>query len=184
MLETSPGKYQAIWKVEGINPEDAESIQQSIAFEFGADPAATDSTRVLRLPGFANKKYEHNFPVIARQQTTQTYHPWDFELRTPPVEAKRDIDQARPSAGKKAEHTSQSERDYAYAKRALARGDDPEETIRRIADYRTGEKHDPEYYARHTVAKVQAHLGHTSAVNTEPEEQAESSHQHNFVENR
>jgi hypothetical protein len=35
--------------------------------------------------------------------------------------------------------------DWAYAKRALARGDDPEEVIRRIADYRADEKHDPEY---------------------------------------
>ena len=156
VLETSPGKYQVIWKVEGIKPDEAENIQQSIAYEFGADPAATDSARVLRLPGFANKKYEEDFPVAARQQTTQTYHAWDFKLRTPPVEAKRQIDRTRQSQSKKADHTSQSERDWAYAKRALARGDDPEEIIRRIADYRADEKHDPEYYARHTVAKAQA----------------------------
>jgi hypothetical protein len=31
---------------------------------------------------------------------------------------------------------TQSERDWAFAKRALACGDDPEEVIRRIADYR------------------------------------------------
>ena len=174
VLETSPGKYQAIWKVEGIKPEDAESTQQSIAYEFGADPAATDSTRVLRLPGFANKKYENDFPVTARQQTAQTYHAWDFKLRTPPVEAKRQIEQMRPSPAKNSDHTSQSERDWAYAKRALARGDDPEEVIRRIADYRAGDKHDPEYYAHHTVAKAQADL-HSRAA--EPgSEVAEISH--------
>src|SRR6266849_3063436 len=33
-----------------------------------------------------------------------------------------------------------------YAKRALARGDDHEEVIRRIADYRASDKHDPAYY--------------------------------------
>jgi hypothetical protein len=49
---------------------------------------------------------------------------------------------------------TQSERDWAFAKRALARGDDPEEVIRRIADYRADEKSDPDYYARHTVAKA------------------------------
>ena len=165
VLETSPGKYQAIWRVEGIKPEDAESTQQSIAYEFGADPAATDSTRVLRLPGFANKKYQHDFPVTARQETGQTYHAWDFKLRTPPVEAKRQIEQMRPSPPKNTDHTSQSERDWAYAKRALARGDDPEEIIRRIADYRTDEKHDPEYYARLTVEKAQANL-QTNAITT------------------
>jgi len=158
VLETSPGKFQAIWKVEGVKPEEAESFQQSIAYEFGADPAATDSTRVLRLPGFANKKYEHDFPVTARQETGQTYHAWDFKLRTPPVEAKRQIEHMRPSSTKNTDHASQSERDWAYAKRALARGDDPEEVIRRIADYRADDKHDPEYYARLTVEKAQAEV--------------------------
>jgi len=36
----------------------------------------------------------------------------------------------------------------------------PEEVIRRIADYRADEKHDPEYYPRHTVAKAQVALEH------------------------
>ena len=53
---------------------------------------------------------------------------------------------------------SQSEHDWAYAKRALARGDDPEEVIRRIADYRATDKHDPAYYARHTVEKALTEL--------------------------
>jgi hypothetical protein len=51
---------------------------------------------------------------------------------------------------------TQSERDWAFAKRALARGDDPEEVIRRIADYRAEEKHPN--YARHTVEKARAAL--------------------------
>jgi hypothetical protein len=42
-----------------------------------------------------------------------------------------------------------------YAKRALARGDDPEEVIRRIAYFRSGEKSDSLYYARLTVRKAQ-----------------------------
>ena len=56
------------------------------------------------------------------------------------------------------EHKSQSERDWAYAKRALARGDDPEVVIQRIADYRAEDKADPNYYARRTVTKAQAAL--------------------------
>ncbi len=176
VLETSPGKYQVVWKVEGIKPEEGENFQQAIAYEFGADPAATDSARVLRLPGFANKKYDEDFPVAARQQTTQTYHAWDFKLRTPPVEAKRQIDQPRQSLNKKADHTSQSERDWAYAKRALARGDDPEEIIRRIADYRADEKHDPQYYARLTVTKAQAQLSSKSVDTPEPQESATHFH--------
>ncbi len=176
VLDTSPGKYQVVWQVEGIKPEEAENFQQAIAYEFGADPAATDSARVLRLPGFANKKYDEEFPVTARLQTTQTYHAWDFKLRTPPVEAKRQIDQTRQSTSKKPDHTSQSERDWAYAKRALARGDDPDEIIRRIADYRADEKDDPEYYARHTVAKAQAQLSTKSVNSPKPQDSVARSH--------
>ena len=62
---------------------------------------------------------------------------------------------------------SQSEHDWAYAKRAVARGDEPEEIIRRIADFRAGEKPDPEYYARHTVAKAQAELERKTAPTSE-----------------
>jgi hypothetical protein len=86
VLETSPGKYQVVWKVQGIKPEEAENVQQAIAYEFGADLAATDSARVLRLPSFANKKYDEEFPVTAHLQTTQMYHAWHFKLRTPAVE--------------------------------------------------------------------------------------------------
>jgi RepB DNA-primase C-terminal helical domain len=53
---------------------------------------------------------------------------------------------------------SQSEADWAYAKRALARGQDPEEIICRIADYRAQDKTDPNYYARHTVTKAKIAL--------------------------
>jgi hypothetical protein len=61
-------------------------------------------------------------------------------------------------------HKSQSEQDWAYAKRALARGDDVEEVIRRIVDFRTGEKPNPEYYARRTVTKAQADLERQTAT--------------------
>jgi len=53
-----------------------------------------------------------------------------------------------------------------YAKRALARGDDPEGVIRRIADFRSSEKGDPLYYARLTVKKAQADMGRESAEAT------------------
>jgi len=53
-------------------------------------------------------------------------------------------------------YRSQSEADWAYAKRALARGDDPEQIVKRIADYRAHEKADPLYYAHLTVNKARA----------------------------
>jgi hypothetical protein len=159
VLNTSPEKFQVVWKVEGITPEEAEALQRGMVREFGGDPAATDSTRVLRLPGFANKKYDHNFYVEARFESTQAYHLRDFKVSIDSQDAPRPHNE-EAARNHRAPGTaqSQSEHDWAYAKRALARGDDSEEVIRRIADYRANDKSDPVYYARHTVSKAQEDL--------------------------
>ena len=78
VLSTSPDKFQVIWRVEGVTQEQAEAFLHALAREFDGDPAATDSTRVLRLPGFANKKYEEDFQVIVHAHTDRTYHARDF----------------------------------------------------------------------------------------------------------
>jgi hypothetical protein len=160
VLETSPEKYQVVWKVEGIAQDQAEALQRAMVREFGGDPAATDSTRVLRLPEFVNRKYETEHVVKAQLGATQTYHLEDFRLRTDLHEAPA---QYRPHETRSAPagDLTQSERDWAFAKRALARGDDPEEIIRRIADYRGDDKHPS--YARYTVQKAQAALHSGSA---------------------
>src|ERR1700687_1476886 len=80
VLNSSPEKHQVVWKVEGMNLEEAEGLLHALAHEFGGDPAATDATRVLRVPGFANKKYETDFYVQARREATETYHLRDFKL--------------------------------------------------------------------------------------------------------
>ena len=133
--------------------------------EFGGDPAATDSTRVLRLPGFANKKYDQDFYVQARAESTQTYHLRDFKVPVDSQDAPRHHNE-ETARSHRAPGTalSQSEHDWAYAKRALARGDDPEEVIRRIADYRANDKSDLVYYARHTVSKAQEGLQRKTVV--------------------
>src|ERR1700751_1524908 len=155
VLNTSAEKFQVVWKVEVVNTEDSESLNQAMVREFDGDPAATDTTRVLRLPGFANKKYQTDFYVQARTESTQTYHLRDFKLKFDSQDAPR---HHHEEVGRKQSASSstlsQSEHDWAYAKRALARGDDYEEGIRRIADYRASDKHDPAYYARHTVEKA------------------------------
>lgn len=165
VLNTSPEKFQVIWKVEGITPEEAEDLQRAMVREFAGDPAATDSTRVLRLPGFANKKYDQDFYVQARAESTQTYHLRDFKVPVDSQDAPRHYDE-KTARSNRAPVTalSQSEHDWAYAKRALARGDDPEEVIRRIADYRANDKYDAVYYARHTVSKAQEGLQRKTVV--------------------
>jgi hypothetical protein len=159
ILESSPHKFQVTWKVKGITQEESEWLQRAMVREFGADPAATDSTRVLRLPGFTNHKYEHEFVVNAHAEAAQTYSLDDFKIPKDLLEEQLDYtDVHEPRSLRVPGKRSQSERDWAYALRALARGDHPEEVIRRVADYRAEEKQNPEYYARHTVQKARAAL--------------------------
>jgi hypothetical protein len=159
VLDTSPGKHQVVWKVSGFTQDEAESLLHNLANKFGGDLAATDSTRVLRLPGFANRKLPEEFIVQVRQESDAVYTLRDFAIDEDSPEAPRHFSDYRqrertmPSG-----HKSQSEHDWAYAKRALARGDAPEIVIKNIADYRSGDKHDPNYYACHTVMKAQAEL--------------------------
>ena len=164
VLDTSPEKHQVIWRVEGLDQARAESLLHSLAAAFRGDPAATDISRVLRVPGFANRKYQEPFLVRAIQETNQIYQLHDFAAYQDSPDARRQWGENHGAARKIAlGHRSQSEADWAYAKRALARGDSSEEIIRRIADYRAEDKADPNYYARRTVTKAQAELYHGSA---------------------
>jgi RepB DNA-primase N-terminal domain len=157
-------KDQVVWKVSGFSQDEAESLLHNLANQFGGDLAATDSTRVLRLPGFANRKLSEEFIVQACQESDAVYMPRDFTIQEDSPETPRDI--GHTQEGKRTvarEHKSQSERDWAFAKRALARGDDPEVVIQRIADYRAEDKTDPQYYARRTVRKAHDDLRHKGA---------------------
>ncbi len=171
VLTSSPGKFQVVWNVEGMGLDETESLLHAMAREFGGDPAATDATRVLRLPGFANKKYQTDFYVEARKESAETYHLRDFRLGIDSQDSPRhNYHNRSPREASPRNSLSQSEHDWAFAKRALARGDRPEEVIRRIVQHRATDKSNPEYYARHTVEKAMVELESTSRPDTEDNE--------------
>jgi hypothetical protein len=160
VLNTSPDKYQVIWKVEGITQDQAEALLHALARQFDGDHAATDSTRVLRVPGLMNKKYEQDFLVTIHSQTDRTHHLRDFKLRTEALDSdyRRSHSNSRKSATSEPRRISQSERDWAHVKSALANGSDPEALIQELAQSRSADKSDPQYYARLTVTKALADL--------------------------
>jgi hypothetical protein len=156
VIDTSPGKHQVVWRVDGLGQEQAESLLRSLANQFGGDPAATDVSRVLRLPGFTNRKYNEAFVVRVHHEFGQAFHLGDFRVQEGSPDTPGHLaDAHEPTRRIPSGHRSQSEADWAYAKRALARGDNVEQIIQRIADYRTEDKADPHYYARLTVIKAQ-----------------------------
>lgn len=161
VLSTSPDKYQAVWRVEDMDLAEAEGLLHALAREFDGDHAATDAARVLRVPGFLNKKYEQDFLVTAQCHSDRVYHARDFKLKPEPVDSNyRQTRQSlrRPSQSEP-RPISQSERDWAFVKNSLARGADPGELIAHLAESRAADKSDPQYYARLTVTKALADLG-------------------------
>jgi hypothetical protein len=163
VLNTSPDKWQVTWRVGGFAKDQAEQLQRALARETGADPAATDCSRVLRLPGFYNHKYSR--PHLVRVEPdpalpSEIYRPEHFPEFS--VEERSGHHPMDPSgSGRRtlsSGHLSQSERDWAYAKRALARGDAAEMVISAIACHRRFDKHNSQYYAELTVRKAVAAL--------------------------
>jgi hypothetical protein len=162
ILTSSPGKFQVIWRVEAFSKEKAEDLMRGMTRATGADVAATDSSRVLRVPGFWNHKYSVPHYVTVEDLADRTYRPENFpqfepaELRTAGGGGHGEALRPRSSSA-----LSQSEHDWAYVMRALDRGDSPDEIVAAIEKYR-GDKPNPGYYARHTVDNaLREHLRRT-----------------------
>jgi hypothetical protein len=190
VLNTSPEKYQVIWRVEGIGQDEAEALLRGLAQRFGGDPAATDSTRVFRVPGFANKKYEHDFEVTLTPENPagRVYHASDFKADGRVQEPEHPASASSgptPRNVSQRDGNSQSEKDWNYAIRKLKAGEDPDKIIRDMAQYRSVDRYDkkdpskvvapskpnPRYYAEHTVVRAMAHLGMTrqpARLSTQP----------------
>jgi hypothetical protein len=162
ILETSPGRHQIIWQVEDFGKAEAEQVLRNLAAAHGADPAATDCSRVLRLPGFRNCKYPqaHYVRDVHPAPSPQVYRPGDF----PAYGIVPDMTRAAKPHVTAGEWKSQSERDYAYALRHLERGDDPAVIERAIAGYRRSDKAKPDDYARRTVMKARMKLAGRETV--------------------
>ena len=61
-MRTSPGRYQAFWRVAGAVPlEDFTPTQERLADFYGGDRAVKDLPHVVRVPGFFHRKRE---PVL------------------------------------------------------------------------------------------------------------------------
>lgn len=168
VVNSSPDRWQAFWKVQGFGKDDAEALMRHLVRELGADPAATDCSRVMRLPGFYNHKYAHRHYVRVEHLSSDTYSPEHFPK--PPVDVRGQRSPADFSI--RTAHTagriSQSELDFAYAMRALLRGETAEAVTKAIAQYREGEKANEWEYAARTVRKVVEHLAPKASV-VEPE---------------
>ncbi len=147
ILNTSPNKYQVLWRVEGFDFAAQEETLKRLALAFGGDPACTDCNRVLRIPGFLNQKYSPAHRVTVEYDSGQVYLPSDFRLpEFVDLVATSANEAHRISAGK----DSRSEQDWAWVCHEIEAGHDPSNLTHELARRRY-DKANPLYYAQRTV---------------------------------
>jgi len=155
IISTSSGKYQALWRVAGFDFERQEMTLKLLAEAFGGDPACTDRNRVLRIPGFLNRKYSPAYPVAVEYLADAIYGPADFQFENVEVSSVLPLGgNARKSPANKHSH---SEDDWAWVCAQLAHDMDASKLTRELASCRS-DKPDPLYYAQRTVDVASARL--------------------------
>ena len=155
ILSTSPGKYQALWKVEGFDFDQQENALKLLVIAFGGDSACTDRNRVVRVPGFLNRKYEPAHPVSVEYSSDSIYHPDDFRLNVSLLNTATPFRAtARTCATGKNTH---SEQDWAWAVQQLSFGKDAANLTLELASRRS-DKPNPLYYAQRTIDIASARL--------------------------
>jgi hypothetical protein len=155
IISTSPGKYQALWRVASFDFERQEQTLKLIAQAFGGDPACTDRNRVLRVPGFLNRKYSPAHTVAVEYPVDAIYGPADFRLEN--IEVSSVLPLCGNTRKKPVGKHSHSEDDWALVCAQLARDMDAAKLTRELAS-RRADKSDPLYYAQRTVDVASAYL--------------------------
>ena len=155
ILSTSVGKYQVLWHVEGFDFEQQELALKQLAIAFGGDPACTDCNRVLRLPGFFNRKYSRAHCVGVEYPCHTRWSPADFHLDRVVSESVLPLrGNARRIGSTK---HSKSESDWAWVCHELDHGKDAVKLTHELASRRS-DKPNPTYYAQRTVDIASARL--------------------------
>jgi hypothetical protein len=155
ILSTSPGKYQVLWRVEGFDSAYQEQTLKLLTIAFGGDPACTDCNRVLRVPGFLNRKYDPPYRVAVEYPDDSIWTPDDFRLDAGVVDTVL-LDTTRGSEMLPSKQ-SNSESDWVRVSDQLAHGKDAAKLTRDLA-LRRFDKPNPLYYAQRTVDVASARL--------------------------
>jgi len=157
ILRTSENRYQVLWHAApGWKPASAEPVMTGLALRYGGDRSVADVARVMRLPGFRNKKpgrgdalvtwVERNGPLVDPESFG------DLPAQPPAADG-------HPAPGRRATGagTSQSERDWAWARSRLRRGENPA-TLTAELEASRQDKPKPGYYADRTVRRARESL--------------------------
>jgi len=155
VIRTSPGKCQVLWRVVGFSISEQEAMLKTLASAFGGDRACTDCARVLRLPGFFNRKYNPACPVtLASDDIPTVYSVDDFKLEMPSL---AHTDSGSLHVCRQPRSGTRSENDWAWVMTQLAAGVPANQVVRALEALRP-DKSNPQYYAFRTVDVASAVL--------------------------
>lgn len=155
ILSTSPGKYQVLWRVEEFDFARQEQTLKLLAIAFGGDPACTDCNRVLRVPGFLNRKYDPPYKVTVEYPDDSIWTPDDFQLDAGAADTMHFAD-ASTERKPPLKH-SHSESDWAWVLHELTHGKNAMTLTHELASRRS-DKPNPLYYAQRTIDVASARL--------------------------
>ena len=155
IIATSQGKYQVLWRVEGFDFPAQEHALKLLAIAFGGDLACTDCNRVIRVPGFHNRKYLAAHPVTVEYVSESIYSPLDFQLDDLMLDTMLPLRGLALSFQR--EKRTHSEQDWAWILSELTRGQDAAKLTQSLAS-RRADKPNPLYYAQRTVDMASARL--------------------------
>ena len=164
VISTSPSKYQILWRARGFSIPEQEAMLKTLASGFGGDRACTDCARVLRLPGFFNRKYVPACPVTLESDGVLiVYSTEDFRMEMP------SLTQAHCSSlygGQQPRSGTKSENDWALVMAQLAAGVPANQVVRALIALRP-DKPNPQYYAFRTVDVASAVLWARKGISSE-----------------
>jgi hypothetical protein len=89
-----------------------EATLKLLTIAFGGDPACTDRNRVLRLPGFLNRKYDPAHQVTVEYPGASVWTHCDFRLESASSSNAMLFEDVIPSRKQPGQH-SNSESDWA-----------------------------------------------------------------------
>ncbi|RLD68142.1 MAG: hypothetical protein DRI98_12125, partial [Bacteroidetes bacterium] len=114
VVQSSPGKYHYYWLTDTDNGKEYEAVLRGMVKKYHADPACTDMTRIMRLPGFRHNKSGKIVTAIINKSTPYS---WEKIKRMFPPE------EIEISMTESAEY-KESDFDFATAKRDIIAGEE------------------------------------------------------------
>ena len=163
IVASSHGRHHVYWCLKDpISKHRQEELMSNIARDVGADIVAIDSSRLLRLPTFCNKKPSRdNFRSSLIYPDQEIVEPTTFDDLASSVDNYQEVKATSLSSGasrancaSSASDPTQSGRDWFMVNDMLfAKGDDPHQVIKWLEN-QSERKPNPHYYAKRTVGRA------------------------------